>query len=403
MRLRGFRIALALLLATSHATAQDFVVLADTVHSAGPDGVLADAVIVVADGKISAVGSQALMQVPEGMPTYRAVTVIPGLVDTRTTLGLSGAFNVDADQDQDELTGTSQAQLRAIDSYNPRERLVEFARRFGVTTVHVTPGDRNLIAGQGAVVKTTGDTVAAATLKPVASMLFNLGEAPKAAYADQDKAPATRMASAGIIRQALVDGAHYAEHGGEDGKTDLALSALAAVVRGEIPALFTAHREDDIATALRIGDEFGLTVWIQYATEGYLMRERLAESGAQVLAGPALQRLEGLQSYNATLENAALLRAGGVPVTFSTGYEGYVPKQRVLLFEIGVAVANGFPAADAIRAATIDAARLLGVDDRVGSIEPGKDADLVLFDGDPFEYTSHVTGVFIDGRLTDAP
>jgi imidazolonepropionase-like amidohydrolase len=388
---------LLVFLALQPASAEDIVILADVLHTAGPAGVIRDGAVVIADGRISAVGRRDELRLPADATTHRAAVVTPGLIDTRTTLGLSGMFNVPSDQDHDELTGASQAQLRAIDSYNPSEPLIGYVRAHGVTAVHATPGDSNVIAGQGAVFKTAGDTVEAAVLKPVASMLFNLGETPKAAYAEKVQPPGTRMATAAIIRQALLDAAHYAEHGAQDGKTDLALEALARVVAGELPAVFTAHREDDIATALRIGREFGIVVWIQYATEGYLARDALAESGSSVLAGPALQRLRGLESLNASLENAALLRDAGVPVTFSTGHEAYVPKQRVLLFEIAVAVANGFPADAAIRAATIDAATLLGVNDRIGSIERGKDADLVLFDGDPFEYTSHVTAVFIDG------
>ncbi len=379
--------------------AGDLVILADTVHTAGPRGVLRDAAILLRDGRISRISSREDLRLPEDIEVLRAEVVTPGLVDARTTVGLSGALNIPADQDHDETTGASQAQLRAIDSYNPREAMLDTVRRYGVTTIHATPGDANLIAGQGAILKTAGDTVAEAVLKPVASMLFNLGEEPKSAYAADRKAPATRMASAAIIRQALLDARHYARHGSDDGKTDLALAALADVVESRLPALFTAHREDDIATALRIAQEFELKAWIQYATEGYLMRRQLREAGVPIILGPTMQRLDGIQTLNASLENAALLHSAGVPIAFSTGHEDYVPKTRILLFEMTVAVANGLPAVDAIEAATINPARLLGVDERVGSLEPGKDADLVLFDGDPFEYTSHVRAVIIDGNI----
>lgn len=388
---------LAVTLASAPALAQDLVIIADEVYTAGPQGRISNAAIVIDDGKISAVGPVAAMTMPAGVVQRSAKVVTPGLIDARTTMGLSGAWNIAADQDHNEETGPNQAQLRAIDSYNPRELLVEFARRHGVTTAHVTPGDSNLIAGQGAIVKTSGKTVADALVRPVASMLFNLGESPKQTYGANDKAPGTRMASAAIIRQALLDAKHYAEHGADDG-IDLALAALVPVVNGELPAVFSVHREDDIATAMRIADEFDLDLHLQYATEGYLMRDRIKASGAPVMAGPTLQRLEGLEAYNASLENAALMRAVGIPVVFSTGHEGYVPKQRVLLYEIAIAVANGFPATAAIEAATIDAARMLKIDQRVGSIEPGKDADLVLFDGDPFEYTSPIIAVYVNGQ-----
>jgi imidazolonepropionase-like amidohydrolase len=231
-------------------------------------------------------------------------------------------------------------------------------------------------------------------------VVFNLGEAVKANSGGKDKAPGTRMATAAIIRQALLDARAYAAADDSEDKVDLDKQALARLLAGELPALFTVHREDDIATAIRIAAEFELELWLHYATEGYLVRDLIRASGARVLLGPTMLRLEGIQGLNASLENPALLHRAGVPISFATGHEGYVPKSRVLLFEMAIAVANGLPARAAIEAATIDAARLLGVDGRIGSIERGKDADLVLFDGDPFEYTSQVQAVIIDGRVT---
>ncbi|MFK8052567.1 MAG: amidohydrolase family protein [Woeseiaceae bacterium] len=397
MRISTWLLALVATIAAANTHAQDLVILADEVYTSGPEGRIEKAAIMISDGKITAIGSMASMTYPADTPQRTAATVIPGLIDSRTTLGLSGAWNIRADQDHNELTAPNQAQLRGIDSYNPSEMLIDFVREHGVTTAHVTPGDGNLIAGQGAIVKLHGDTVAEAVIRPVASMIFNLGESPKESYASRKIAPGTRMASAAIIRQALYAAQHYAEHGGKEGKVDLAVAALVPVVNGEIPAVFTAHREDDISTAIRIGKEFDLDLYIQYATEGYLMRDDLKAAGVKIMAGPALQRLEGLEAYNASLENSGLMHAAGIPVSFSTGHEGYVPKQRILLYEMGVAVANGFPAEAAIAAGTIEAARMLGIDDQVGSIEVGKDADLVLFDGDPFEYTSHIEAVYIDG------
>ena len=389
-------IAGLIIFAGSHAQADDLVVLARTLHTSGSDGIIENAAIVIKDGKIDRVGVQGEIRLPDGVAVREAAVVLPGLIDMRTTLGLSGMYNVPADQDQDEVTGPTQAQLRALDSYNPREPLIDYVRSYGVTTVHATPGDLNLIAGQGSVFKTAGDSVGEAVLKPVASMVFNLGENPKMTYGARDQAPGTRMASAAMIRQALYDARHYAD--GDDEKVDLAKAALAKVVEGETPALFTVFREDDIATALRIAREFELDLWLNYVTEGYLMRDVLAESSAKIILGPTTLGPAGLQTYNATYENPALLHAAGIPLTFSTGHESYVPKEHILLFELGIAIANGYPADAAIRAATIEAAELLGLDERIGSIERGKDADLVMFDGDPFEYTSHVLGVVIDGR-----
>jgi imidazolonepropionase-like amidohydrolase len=267
--------------------------------------------------------------------------------------------------------------------------------------MQVTPGDVNPIAGQAMVVKPVVGQFDARVLRESSAMMFNLGEQPKAVHGRQDRPPMTRMGTAALIRQALLDARHYASLPADDRKPDLRLAVLAQVVAGEMPALFTAHREDDIVTALRIAREFGLDLQLHYATEAYLMGGALAQAGVPVVLGPTMHRVGSPQTLNTSLENAALLDQAGVTILFGTGQEGYVPKTRVLLFEIAVAVANGLPRDRALEAATIDAARLLGVADRVGSLEPGKDADLVLFDGDPFEYTTHVMAVIVDGTVTD--
>ena len=164
-------------------------------------------------------------------------------------------------------------------------------------------------------------------------------------------------------------------------------------LEGKVPAIFVADREDDISTALRIAREFSLKPILAQATEGYLARDVIRRAGVPVIVGPTSQRMDALQTENATLENAALLADVGIPVAFSSGFEDYVPKNHVLLFEAAIAAGNGMGRDRALEAATIGAARILGIADRVGSLEPGKDADLALFDGDPFEYTSHVEAI----------
>ena len=222
------------------------------------------------------------------------------------------------------------------------------------------------------------------------------------------------MGTAALIRSALLEASQYAvkrkratglripllsEPRGEAPDLDLSKEALGRALRGEIPALFTARREDDLETALRIGREFGLRVVLADAVEAYLMADRIREAQVPVLVGPVMERPGRHETINQSFENAAILQAAGVPIAFQSGFESYVPKTRVVLFEAAVAVAYGLPDAAALRALTIDSARLLGVDDRLGSLEPGKDADVVLFDGDPLEYTSHVEGVIVNGGL----
>ncbi len=181
---------------------------------------------------------------------------------------------------------------------------------------------------------------------------------------------------------------------------DMKLEALLPVVDGKLPAIFNAYRADDIDTAIRIGNEFHLHYMLASVTEGYLITDAIRRAGVPCLLGPVMQRFESLQTANATFENPAILKRAGIPIALMTGLEDYVPKNRILLFEAGIAAANGLGMEQAVRTVTADAAKILAIDDRVGSLAPGKDADVALFDGDPFEYTSHVLAVLVGGQVS---
>src|SRR5215470_1080798 len=409
------RTSLLFLAISGCAFAQKIAIVADKLYTSGgehQDG--KPGVVLIEDGKIASVveGSKA----PDGYEAMHAAYVTPGLIDAKTTAGISGEYNIPADQDQDEATDPNTADVRAFDSFNPSERLLEYINSYGVTTIQVAPGLSNPIAGQAAIFKTRGEkspgmTAEQMAVKQVSALVFDLGESPKAVYGGRKKPPATRMMTAEIIRKAFNDAQAYAKKWDEWNKSEkkdpakqpaheMKAEIFSRVLKGEVPAIFNAYREDDIVTALRIAKEFGVKPIISSATEGYLVRDVIRNSGAQVLAGPTLERIAGLETMNATVENAALLEDIGIPVALMTGYESYVPKNRVLLLEAGVAAANGLGFERALRASTIDSAKILGIADRVGSLEKGKDADIVLYDGDPFEYTSHVTAVLVDGRVT---
>ncbi len=400
-------IAVAIGLAGEPARATVLVVEAERLHTvAGP--MLRDAVVVIEDGRVARVGPADRTRVPEGARVVAARVVTPGLIDAQTSIGLAGLYNVDADRDQDEDTDPNWAQLRALDSFNPSEPLLRYLLEHGVTLVQASPGPVNPIAGQAGVFRTHGTLADRMRVRSPSALVFNLGEQPKAAYGKDRKTPTTRMGTAALIRQALNDGLEYArkrEGKGRKGddddapERDLRLETLARVARGELRALFTAHRADDIVTALRIRREFDLDAALAGATEGYLVAGAIREAGVPVLVGPVMERVGRPETENATFENAAILSRQGVPIAIRSGFESYVPKARVVLFEAAVAAANGLHPARALRAITLDAAKILGVAADYGSLEEGKVADLVLFDGDPFEYTSHVESVIAAGEI----
>jgi imidazolonepropionase-like amidohydrolase len=375
-------------------------VRAGRVHTAAGEPIT-DGAIVIENGVVKTIGPAAEVKRPPGATTLRAAEVTPGLIDTHTTAGLSGAWNIPADQDQDEASDPNGADLRVLDGFNPTEPLMEFLRANGVTVVHATPGRAAVIAGQSGVFRTDGRTAEGAALKPVAALLVNLGEAPKEAF--KEKAPKTRMAVAGLVRKAFADAQAYkkklADKNGDAGKNPK-LDPLVAALDGAIPVYLAAHRADDILTGLRIADEFGLKPVVTLGTDGYLIADELARRKVPVVVHPSMQRPGGsMETRHTFLGNAAALKAKGVSVTVCTSYEGYVPKQRNLRLEAAVAAANGLGHDGALRAVTIDAAKLLGVADKHGSLEVGKVADVVLYDGDPFEQTTHVTHTLMNGRL----
>ncbi|MBI3667816.1 MAG: amidohydrolase family protein [Acidobacteria bacterium] len=398
------RRALAIFLLSLPVCAQNLAVEGETVHTMSPRGDLRNGVVVVTDGRIAQVGPAASVRVPSGYRRVAARVVTPGLIDAHTSLGLSGIYNIAADQDQDETSDPNQADLRALDGFNPTESLLHYALENGVTTIQATPGRANVIAGQAGIFQTSGEkaTADSLALRPVSAMVFTLGENAKATYGPKNKAPTTRMATAALIRRALNDAQNYDRkmqlEPDKRPARDLKLEALARVVRGELPAVFSAQREDDILTAIRLGQEFSLKYMIDGAAEAYLVADEIKKAGIPVLVGPTMQRAASLDTRNTTLENTAILANKGVPIAIPSGFEGYVPKTRLVLFEAGLAAANGLRSDRALEAITVSPARILGVADRLGSIEEGKQADLVLYDGDPFEYRTRVTNVVVRGK-----
>jgi imidazolonepropionase-like amidohydrolase len=321
-------------------------------------------------------------------------------VDAHTVVGLAGYLNQPHDQDQLERSNAIQPELRAFDAYNAQEPLVEWVRSLGVTTLHTGHGPGALMSGQTMIVKTRGTNVGEAIVDSVTMLAMTLGPEVGANYAGR---PGTRAKGVALVRAEFIKAQDYlkkvksAEKGKEPPR-DLKLETLSRVLEGKTPALITAQKASEILAALRLQQEFGFKLVLDGAAESYQLIEEIKRANVPVILHPTMARHGGTLE-NATLETAKKLREAGITVALQSGFEGYVPKTRVVLFEAAMAASYGLPFEQALAAVTIDAARVLGIAGRVGSLEAGKDGDLALFDGDPFEFTSHVCAVLIEGQV----
>ena len=360
---------------------------------------ISDGVVLVRDGKIERVGPASSIPIPAGYEVVEAKVVTPGLIDARTVVGLAGYMNQPHDQDQLETSAPMQPELRAIDAYNAQEFLVGFLRSHGVTTIHTGHGPGAVISGQTMLVKTYGDTVEEALVDSTTMLAVTLGSSVR----DNFQSPGPRSKALAMLRQELLNAQAYAQKRAdkEDQARDLRMEVLADLLEGKVTAMVAAHMANDIMTALRLQKEFGFPMVLDGAAEAYLVMEEIKAAGVPVLIHPTMLRTSG-DAQNASFETAGKVHAAGIPMAFQSSYEGYVPKTRVVLYEAAVAVANGLPFNDAMYALTMGAAKILGIDGRVGSLEAGKDADLAMYDGDPFEYLTSATGVVVNGKLLPA-
>ncbi len=392
----------ALLALAGTALAQDIAVRGETVYpvTAPP---IRNGVVLIEDGRIAAVGPAADVRIPDGVEVLEAAVVTPGLIDAHSVVGLAGYLNQPEDQDEIEHSSAIQPELRAIDAYNPHEPLIAWLRSFGITTVHTGHAPGEVISGQTMIVKTAGNTVRDAVTVPFAMIAATLGEGAVVGEGSESgrTSPGNRSKAAAMLRTELVKAQEYlarqADAGDkQNGGRDLALEALGRVLRKEIPLLVTAQRHQDIVTALRIADEFDIRLVLDGAAESCLVVDEIRAAGVPVIVHPSMARAFG-PLENISFTTPAKLSDAGIPFAFQSGFESYVPKTRVVLFEAAITLQHGLTFEQALAHLTIEAAKLLGVADRVGSLEPGKDGDLALYDGDPFEYTSHAVGTVIEG------
>lgn len=393
------------LLMNLQARAQTYAVKGETVYTISGEPIT-DGVVIVRDGKISQVGPASSVRIPEGVEVTSAKVVTPGFIDARSVVGLAGALNIQgSDQDQLERSNPFQPELRAIDAYNAREHLVIYLSEQGVTTIHTGHGPGAIASGQTMIAKTTGGTLDEALVDSVTMVAFTLGPSVGRNYT----AVGSRSRTVSMFRTELIKARDYLKKmedaAGDASKMpgrDLKMEIMAKVLKGEVKALVHAQQITEIMTAIRLQKEFGFDMVLDGAAEAYLVLNEIKAAGVPVFIHPTMVRTTG-ETQNASWTTAAKLHEAGIPFAFQAGYEGYVPKTRIVHYEAAIAVANGLPYDAGLHAITLGSARLLGIDDRVGSLEIGKDADLALFDGDPFEYITNTVGVMINGEWLTKP
>ncbi|MDW7759653.1 MAG: amidohydrolase family protein [Acidobacteriota bacterium] len=388
------------------------------VPMAGPE--IENGVVLIEGGKIKAVGAAADVPIPDGAEIVDAAGgwILPGLVESNAAIGLREMYGPPGG---DELSDPVTAGLRILDALNPFDKRFEQTARAGITTLMIAPGRANVIGARTAVVKPRGKTAEDMVLLEPAGIKFSLGEGPKDAFGGKGRLPSTRMGSAYVVRKTLLEAAEYGrkrkEHAekaaaaAKGWKSDAApapltrnldLEPLADLLEGKLQAFIECHRADDIRTALRLIDEFGFRAVLVGAAEGYRLAGEIAERGLPVVVGPMGVGSKRIETMNVKIENAALLAEAGVKVALSAEDASGIGTQEELALAAALAVKGGLDRDAALRAVTLSAAEILGVADRVGSLEPGKDADIVIFTGDPFHYLTRVSRVFIDGHLVPA-
>ncbi len=376
--------------------------------------------VLVEDGRIVAVGED--VEIPEDAEVYDATgkVVMPGLIDAHCHVGLFPDGIGWEYSDGNELTDPITPHLRALDAVHPEDPAFKELVSAGVTTVLTGPGSGNLIGGQWVCLKTAPKpSVEQMVLLEPAGMKMALGENPKRVYGEQKKAPSTRMGNAAALRAALVDAQNYlekwrryeadladyqakVEEKDEDAEEpkpperDLKLEALGKVLRREMKARVHAHRADDMLTAIRIAEEFDLDLTLEHATEGYKIADILADKEIPVTAGPILFSRVKYELKNMTPKNPSLMAKAGVKVAIQTDEMSAV---KYLTINAALAMREGMSEEEALKAITINPAEIIGVADRVGSLEVGKDADLVVFSGHPFDYRSVAELVLVDGQV----
>jgi imidazolonepropionase-like amidohydrolase len=350
--------------------------------------------VLIRNSTIQEIGAN--VRVPQGAEVWdlKGKVVIPGMIDAHTHLGLR-QDGVGADQsDEDEVDNPVVPQIRAIDAINPEDVGFRDALKGGVTTVGVMPGSYNVVCGQTAAVKVIGRTLEEMLVAAPVGMKISFGERPKGAYGNRKKSPMTRMGISAILRETLIKTHNYMKRKGE---RDLRMESLIAVIKKTIPFRAHAHRADDIMTAIRIAKEFSVRLVIEHGTDGYKVAPELAAAKVPVVHGPWIKVRGNVEQSGRNPESPRILIENGVLTSFSTDHP-VIAIQNMRL-QATNAVEEGVSVDEALKAVTINSARIMGIEKRVGSLEKGKDADLVVLSGPPFTGGSRVESVFVNGSV----
>lgn len=361
--------------------------------------------ILLAGGKIAAIGTDLTAPADAEIFDADGLDVYPGFVDAHTHIGLDGYGIGYEGCDYNEMNDIWTPQLRAIDGINPRDPSLAIARKAGVTCVCTGPGSANVLGGTFLAMKTVGDRIDNMIVKDPVAMKCAFGENPKRCY--RDKCDSTRMSTAAFLRGALMQAKDYGARkqaaNGDVTKMpayNQKLEALLPVLAGEIPLKAHAHQANDIFTALRIAHEFGLRITPEHVTEGHLIVDELAkEKDVPMAVGPSLTHASKFELQNKSWATPGVLAKAGCHVSIIT--DNSVIPQQYLPLCAGMAVKAGMDEFDALKAITINPAEHIGVADRVGTLEVGKDADVVVTAGCPFEVMTETRAVFIDGNRVD--
>lgn len=366
-------------------------------------GIIENGTILIEGDKIKAVGDNNL-KVPSGATVIDAKGqwVTPGFIDAHAHIGLFGEPKVPATADGNEKTGPVQSELRGIDSLNTADPAFPQVVNAGVTTVYTGPGSSNIIGGTGFAMKTFGKDIFDMVIPGTEAMKFALGENPKRNYKERNQIPSTRMGNAAVFRMAFIKAQNYqnkmeeAKKKGEPFDRDLANEALVKVLNREMRARIHCHRADDIVTAIRLGEEFNLDFTLEHCTEGYLIADLIAEKNIQCVVGPLLMGPAKQELWDVRMTTPAEMEKAGVEFAIMVDAAS---ETKYLNIQTGLAVRYGLSEEAAFKAITINAAKIIGIEDKVGSLKAGKDADIVIWDGHPLSNFTHTEKVLVNGNV----